>query len=99
MSLIGANRSPPRRLRFRGLRGKQIKQTLCRATRLNNKPGNDKAEPVTQFDRDPLQRRLLLSTRPATASSFLRSFLSRASGAVISAASSARSDPTGHASC
>src|SRR5215813_804847 len=39
------------------------------------------------------------STLPATASSFLRSFLSRASGAVISALSSARSEPIGQASC
>ena len=39
------------------------------------------------------------STRPATASSFRSSSGSRASGAVIMAPSSARSDPTGQASC
>src|SRR5262249_18309213 len=39
------------------------------------------------------------STRPATASSFLRSSGSRASGAVMIALSSARSEPTGQNSC
>ena len=39
------------------------------------------------------------STRPATASSFFNSSGSRASGAVISALSSARSEPIGHGSC
>src|SRR5215211_1103233 len=39
------------------------------------------------------------STRPATASSFCSSAGSRASGAVIMAVSSARSEPTGQASC
>lgn len=39
------------------------------------------------------------STRPATASSFFKSSGSRASGAVISAVSSARSEPMGHGSC
>src|SRR5262245_4758474 len=41
----------------------------------------------------------LNSTLPATASSFLTSAGSRASGAVISALSSARSEPSGHGSC
>jgi hypothetical protein len=41
----------------------------------------------------------LRKTRPATASSFLTSLRSRACGAVISALSSARSDPIGHGSC
>ena len=39
------------------------------------------------------------STLPATASSFFSSSGSRASGAVISAVSSARSEPIGHGSC
>src|SRR5262249_38629784 len=39
------------------------------------------------------------NTLPATASSFFSSSGSRASGAVIIAASSGRSEPTGHGSC
>src|SRR5262249_7107141 len=47
------------------------------------------------------RRHLVLSPSalPAPASSFLTSFGSRASGAVMSALSSARSEPIGHGSC
>src|SRR5262249_8030103 len=51
---------------------------------------------VTQPPEDTLHDR---SNLPATASSFFNSTGSRASGAVISALSSARSEPIGHGSC
>jgi len=72
-----------------------MSQTGCRLAML---AGHGPYQPLLRAPGDCLRsaaRKIL----PATASSFFRSFGSRASGAVISAASGARSGPMGLGSC